>query len=149
MFLNRLLGHLGFFLMGVHAYALTEEVSLHVRNSTNEKWYIANYSTKENGKYEPRGGIVVAPRDLRTWKIAFHNLPEKWPNNTQKTLIGHLELSKSLEKKHQVYNTADIFIISGAGKQSAWTCETFNQSLGCRITTQKDKKTLDLVIGRH
>ena len=140
---------LGVWLISNQVFAYSESLALHVRNSTSDTWYLASYSVQEDGKYKARDGIIIGPRDLKTWQIKFHNLPERWPAASQKTRIGHFELTRSLQKQHQVYNTVDLFIISAAEKERAWVCETFSQNMRCKITTTKTGKVIDLVIGKH
>jgi hypothetical protein len=145
-FTRALGGMLGLGWLALQACAQTQVLSLHVRNATNERWYLGNFSVKGQGVFQPSGGIIVEPKAMRNWQMHFHHLPDQWPKHSQKTWVGHIELLRSLTKAHQAYSTADIYVISDAGQERIWVCEAFSPILSCRISSSQSGKTIDVVI---
>ena len=130
------------------AVAASQDVGLHVSNMTSKRWLLMNFSIKDNGDYQPRGGVGIEPRASKQLQIVFNHLPDGGIEDGKKFHIGHMELLLDVRcGMPQVHNTVELYIHGDSKRTVRWSCKAFSRQMSCRVRDIGGKKVISLVIG--
>ena len=116
-----------------------------VTNSHERAWFLGHFIVRDHGDYVLSDGITLAPKSITKRPIMLHNIPEVWPENTQKTHIGRWKLAKNRQYLSHAAGQLDVFAHSDQGQLIEWRCES-PKHMACAVAIHDNSIILDITI---